>query len=110
MTAIDPETVFRLAIAAQGTALLVQVRLPGLTISGSDAALNAHKSIGGAITLISTVQAIVAVLSRSSAQIPRWPLTATIGFLFTDAAQMVAGRLHLFALHVPLGVAHRESR
>jgi hypothetical protein len=90
MTAIDSATVFRLAIAAQGTALQVQALLAGLAISGNDAALDAHKPVGGAITLISTVQAIAAFPLRRSAQIPRWPLADSIGFLFTDAAQMAA--------------------
>jgi hypothetical protein len=110
MTAIDPATIFRLAIAAQGAALLVQALLAGPAISGGDAALDAHEPVGGAITLISTVQAIAAFPLRRSAQIPRWPLADSIGFLFTDAAQMAAGRLHLLALHLPLGVANRESR
>jgi hypothetical protein len=92
MTAIDAATVFRLAAAAQGTALLVQALLAGLAISGNDAALDAHKPVGGAITLISTVQAIPASLLRRSAQIPRWPVVT-----ITDAAQMAAGRLHLLA-------------
>jgi hypothetical protein len=107
MTAIDPATVFRLAIAAQGTASLVQALLAGLAISGSDAALDAHKPVGGANTLITTVQAVAA---KRSAQIPRWAVAASIGFLFTDAAQMAAGRLHLLALHLPLGDSNRERR
>jgi hypothetical protein len=69
MTAIDPVTVFRFAIAAQGTALTVQALLAGLATSGSDAALDAHKPVGGAITLISTGQAIAALLLRGSGQI-----------------------------------------
>jgi hypothetical protein len=68
MTAIDPVTVFRFAIAAQGTALLVQALLAGLATSGSDAALDAHKP------------------SRRR------------------------GSFASFGLHVPLGVAKRESR
>lgn len=110
MSAIDTATVFRLAIAGHGAALLMQAVLAGLAISGSNAALDAHKPVGGAITPISTVRGIGSFLLGRSAKIPRWPVAASIGFLFTDAAQMAAGRLHLLALYPPLGVANRESR
>jgi hypothetical protein len=105
MTVMNLAMVFRLVIAAQATALLPQALLAGLGLSGSEAALGAHMSFGGAILLVSAVQLIVAFLLRRSARIPSWPFAASIGLSVADAVQMVAGRLQLFALHLPLGVA-----
>jgi hypothetical protein len=85
--------------------LLTQALLAGLAISGSEAALVAHMAVGGTSLLISAVQVAAALLLRRSARIPRWLVAASIGFSVADAAQMAAGRLQLFALHFPLGVA-----
>jgi hypothetical protein len=105
MTVMNLAMMFRLVIAAQAAALLPQALLAGLGLSGSEAALDAHMSSGGAILLLSAVQVLAAFLLRRSSRIPRWPVVASIGLLVADAVQMVAGRLQLFALHLPLGVA-----
>jgi hypothetical protein len=105
MTVMSLATFFRLLIAAQATALLPQALLGGLGLSGSGAALGAHVSFGGAILLASAAQVIAAFLLRRAARIPRWVVVASIGLPLVDIVQMVAGRLHVFALHLPLGVA-----
>lgn len=105
MTDMNLAMMFRLVIVAQAAALLPQALLAGLGLSGSEAALDAHMSFGGAILLLAAVQVLAALLLRRSARIPRWPVVASIGLLVADAVQMVAGRLQLFALHLPLGVA-----
>ncbi len=96
--------VFPWMIAAQAVALLALALLAGLALSGSKAALEAHMAVGGATILLSIIQAVAALLLRRSGQIPRWPVVASVGFVIGDAVQMAAGRLQLFALHLPLGV------
>jgi hypothetical protein len=98
-------TVFLLVIAGQAAVLPAQALLAGLAISGSEAALGAHMAVGGTSLLISAVQVAAALLLRRSARIPRWLIAVSIGFSVADAAQMAAGRLQLFALHLPLGGA-----
>jgi hypothetical protein len=98
-------TAFLLAIAGQAAVLLTQALLGGLAISGSEAALLAHMAVGGTSLLISAVQVAAALLLRRSAGIPRLLVAVSIGFSVADISQMAAGRLQLFALHLPLGVA-----
>jgi hypothetical protein len=105
MTVMNLAMVFRLVIAAQATALLPQALLAGLGLSGSEAARDAHMSLGGTILVVSAAQVIAALLLRRSVRISRWPVVASIGLSVADVVQMVAGRLQLFALHLPLGVA-----
>ena len=105
MTVMNLAMVFRLVIAAQAAALLPQALLAGLGLSGSKAAVDAHMSFGGAILLLAAAQVIAAFLLRRSTRIPRWPVVASIGLSVADAVQMGAGRLQLFALHLPLSVA-----
>jgi hypothetical protein len=105
MTVMNLAMVFRLIIAAQATALLPQALLAGLGLSGSEAALDAHMSFGGAILVVSAAQVTVALLLRRSVGVSRWPVVASIGLSVADAVQMITGRLQLFALHLPVGVA-----
>jgi hypothetical protein len=104
MTTIMLLMAFRLVIAAQAVAVLVQALLGGLALSGGAAALAAHMAVGGVTLLLSMVQVVAAFLLRRSVQIPRWPVAASIGFAVGDGVQMAVGRLQLFALHLPVGV------
>ena len=99
------KTVFCSAIAAQVGAILAQAFLAGSALSGNEPALRAHMVLGVATLLASAVQAITAFLLTRAAQIPKWLVGASIAFLVADAVQMAAGRLQLFSLHLPLGVA-----
>jgi hypothetical protein len=81
----------------------------GVAISGSNAALDAQKPVGGAVALISTERHRGSSVERLGAN-SKMASRPSIGFLFTDAALKAAGRLHLLALHLPLGAANQESR
>jgi len=105
VTVMNLTTAFLLAIAGQATVLLAQALLAGLAISGSETALASHMAVGGMSLLIAVVQVAAALLLRRAARMPRWLVAASVGFSVADAAQMAAGRLQLFALHLPLGVA-----
>jgi hypothetical protein len=58
---------------------------------------------GGLALLISVVQVVFGVLGKN--QLPRWAPIASVALFLGEGIQMASGRLHLFALHVPLGLA-----
>jgi hypothetical protein len=100
-----PIAVFRATIALLPIALLVQALLAGLALSGNALALDGHMFVGGATLLVSAAQASASILLWRSARIPGWPVASSIGLVIAYAVQMIAGRLHLFGLHLPLGMA-----
>jgi hypothetical protein len=103
-TAMNLATTFRWVTAAQPAALLSQALLAGLALSGSTTALDAHMAVGAAAVILSVVQATLAFLwIRAGA--PGWPLAVSLGSLAAEILQMASGRLQLFVLHLPLGVA-----
>lgn len=95
---------FRIATSMQALTLLAQAMLAGMALAGSSMALRAHMLNGAATVLVSAVQGGFAVILWRSRQLPRWPLIASVVLLAGQLAQMASGRLHLFALHLPLGV------
>jgi hypothetical protein len=94
---------FRAAVFGQTIAVLGQALLAGLAISGDARALAAHMINGGLALLISGVQVVFGVLMKS--QLPRWALIASVALFLGEGIQMASGRLHLFAVHLPLGLA-----
>ncbi|MBS0420945.1 MAG: hypothetical protein JSR66_24755 [Proteobacteria bacterium] len=95
---------FRIAASAQAFGMLIQAVLAGMALSNSAMALTAHMFNGATTFLVSALQAGSAVILWRSREIPRWPLIASVVLMAGDLAQMVSGRLHVFALHLPLGV------
>jgi hypothetical protein len=98
-------TMFRVALALQAAALLVQSLLAGLILTGDAIALSAHMAVGGASLVIAVVQALAAILLVGLANAAKWLVPANIGFLIAEGLQMAAGRLGLLGIHLPLGVA-----
>lgn len=93
---------FRATIVGHTVALFGQAVLAGLALSGDADALPAHMTLGALTLLISASQVSPALMSRT--QIPRWALLASIALLGGDGIQMASGRLHLFVVHLPLGL------
>ena len=95
---------FRLAIAAQAVALVVQTIWAGLALSGcSTDALAARMLVGGIIFVISAAQVVLMFLLWRVAQVPGWLTAASVGLIVADGLQMASGRLQIFAIHLPLG-------
>src|SRR5713101_5232647 len=84
-------------------AVVGQALLAGLALSGDAGALGAHMVNGGLALLISVVQVVFGLLGKS--QLPRWALIASVALFLGEGAQMASGRLHLFVVHLPLGLA-----
>jgi hypothetical protein len=95
---------FRIAASAQAIAMFAQTVLAGMALSGSAMALTAHMFNGAATVLASAMQAGFAVLLWRSRQFPRGLLIASVALLAGQLSQIVSGRFHVFALHLPLGV------
>ena len=95
---------FRMAASAPVLAMFAQVVLAGLAFSDSAIALTAHMLNGAAAVLASAVQTGFAVLLWRWREVPRWPLIASVAVLAGELSQMVSGRFHVSALHLPLGV------
>ena len=96
---------FRAAAIGQMTAVLGQALLAGLALSGDASALSAHMANGALGLVISLLQVLFAVPLRISNHLPRWALVASLGLLLSEGVQMASGRLHMFAVHLPLGLA-----
>ena len=94
---------FRAAVVGQTLAVAGQSLLAGLALSGSAVALNAHMVLGGFALLTSLLQLGLALPLRHA--LPRWIVPASVGLLVGEGIQMASGKLHLFALHLPLGLA-----
>jgi hypothetical protein len=84
-------------------AVLVQAALAGLALSGYGRALSAHMVNGALSLLISLLQVGFGVLLKN--QLPRWALRVSVVLLGGEGIQMASGRLQLFAVHLPLGLA-----
>jgi asparagine N-glycosylation enzyme membrane subunit Stt3 len=95
---------FRVAATAQLIAVLAQALLAGLALSGNASALAAHVSNGGLALLICLLQLVFALLLSRSNQRLRWLVVASAALFLGEGMQMASGRLHLFVLHLPLGV------
>lgn len=94
---------FRVAVIGQTMAVAGQALLAGMALSGSGSALDAHMEFGGFALLASLVQ--VGLALALAGELPRWVVVVSVGLAFGEAVQMASGKLHLFALHLPLGVA-----
>jgi hypothetical protein len=94
---------FRAAVLGQTVAIAAQAVLAGLALSGYSTALAAHMMVGGFALFISVVQVALALLLER--EVRREALVASAGLLIGEGVQMASGRLHLFAVHLPLGVA-----
>jgi hypothetical protein len=92
---------FRLAVLAQTLAVISQALLAGLALSGNAGALKTHMELGGLALLASVGQLAFSLLLRR--ELPSWIVSASAGLAIGEGVQMVSGRLHLFALHLPLG-------
>jgi hypothetical protein len=96
---------FRWALAAQAVVLLVQAFLAGSALAGSARSLALHRTLGGVALLLAIAQVGIAVMLWRASRATPWLAAANIAFLVAAGAQMAAGRVRLFALHLPLGVA-----
>ena len=96
---------FRAAAIGQMIAVLCQALLAGLALSGDSGALAAHMVNGAIALVISLLQVLFAMRLKISNQLPRWALVASLGLLFGEGLQMASGRLHLFVVHLPVGLA-----
>jgi hypothetical protein len=96
-------SVFRACVVGQAITVFVQAVLAGFALSGNPSTLSAHMVNGGIALLISLLQVLSAVPLRKD--LPRWVFAASLGLLVAEGVQMFSGRIHLFALHMPLGVA-----
>lgn len=94
---------FRAAVIAQTLSVVSQAPLAGLALSGHSAALKAHMVFGGFAMLASAVQMACALPLRNVLR--HWMVLASAGLVIGEGLQMASGRLHLFALHLPLGLA-----
>lgn len=94
---------FRAAVIGQTLTVVGQALLAGLALSGNASALHFHMVLGGLALLTGLMQAGLAFALLD--ELPRWMVLISVGLLFGEAAQMASGRSHLFALHLPLGVA-----
>lgn len=96
---------FRVAAIGQTIAVLGQALLAGLALSGNAGALSAHMANGALALVIALLQVLFAVPLKISNHLPGWALVASLGLSFGEVIQMASGRLHLFAVHLPLGLA-----
>ena len=96
-------SVFRACVVGQAIAVFGQAVLAGSALSGNQSALSAHMVNGAIAVLISLLQVLSAVPLRKD--LPRWVIAASLGLLVAEGLQMYSGRIHLFALRLPLGVA-----
>jgi hypothetical protein len=94
---------FRASAIGQMIALFGQALLAGSALSGNSASLTAHMMIGGLALVFSIAQGIFGLFLRN--ELPEWVLAASAGLLLGEIAQMASGRRHLFAIHLPLGLA-----
>lgn len=94
---------FRAAVIAQTLAVAGQAVLAGLALSGTASAVDAHMVLGGFALLACLMQMALALALGH--ELPRWLVFLSGGLAFGQVAQMASGKLHLFALHIPLGVA-----
>lgn len=93
------------SLMLQAVALMAQASLAGLALAGGGgAALNLHMAVGGVSLLLAVVQVGAAVALWRQGRGPAWLIAASLVFLAADGAQALAGRAHLFVLHLPLGV------
>jgi hypothetical protein len=93
---------FRAMVGGQVITVLAQALLGGLALSGDASALSAHMVNGGIALVISLTQVVFGLLMKD--QLPRWALIASVALFFGEGSQMVSGRLHLFFVHLPLGL------
>jgi hypothetical protein len=93
---------FRAMVIGQTIALFGQALIGGLALSGEASALDAHMVNGGIALVISLAQVVFGLLMKG--QLPRWALIASVTLLFGEGMQMASGRLHLFFVHLPLGL------
>ena len=84
-------------------AVLGQAPLAGLALSGDGSAVAAHMINGGVALSMSALQVVFGVILKN--QLPRWVLTTSFGLLLGEGIQVASGRLHLFVVHLPLGLA-----
>ncbi|MGH7022009.1 MAG: hypothetical protein ACREEB_00310 [Caulobacteraceae bacterium] len=98
--------VLRGVLVLQAAVLMAQALLAGLALAGGGGpALGAHMAGGGVSLLLAVVQVGLVLALWRQGRGPSWLVAASLVFLAADGMQAVAGRAHLFALHLPLGVA-----
>jgi hypothetical protein len=86
-------------------AVLGQALLAVLGLSWHPGALAAHMWIGGLALLISLAQGTLALVMKNLGEAPLWTIIASGALFLAEGLQMMSGRLQVFALHLPLGVA-----
>jgi len=89
----------------QAAALMAQGLLAGLALAGGSSALGLHMAVGTVSLVLAVVQVGAVLLLWRQGRGPLRLVAANLLFLAGDGVQAVAGSAHLFALHLPLGVA-----